>query len=54
MLKSGDLDPGLDTQRGIKIGKRFIEQEYSGFAHDRATYGDTLPLPAGEVLRMAT
>ncbi len=45
-LQGADLDPHLDTPLGIKIGKRFVEQEYRRLADDGAPHGNALSLTA--------
>ena len=48
-----DLHPHVDTQGGIEIGQRFVEQEALGLPDDGAADGDALALPARELPRLA-
>src|SRR4029453_11824443 len=40
-----DLGAHRDPQLGVEVRQWLIEQEHLGIAHDRASHGDTLPLP---------
>ena len=44
-----ELPAQFGTQFGIQVGKRLVEQEYSGLAHERPPDGDTLTLPTGKI-----
>ncbi len=48
-----DLGPHGDAQLGVEIGQRLVEQEHLRIAHDGATHGDALALPARELARVA-
>ena len=43
----------LHTQLGVEIGKRLIEQEHLGIAHNGAAERDALALAARELARLA-
>ena len=47
-MKIGELDAHIGAKGGIKIGKRFVEQEYLRFTNDGATDGNALALSAGQ------
>jgi hypothetical protein len=49
-VELGDLDAGRDTQRGIEVGQRLVEQEDLGIAADGPADGDALALAARERL----
>ena len=53
VLELGDLDAGGHAQGGVEIGKRLVEQEDLGVAHDGAADGHALALAAGERLGQA-
>ncbi|MNW02764.1 hypothetical protein D3C71_1986000 [compost metagenome] len=42
---------GRNTQFGIKVGERLVQQESRRAAHDCAADGDTLALPPGKLPR---
>ena len=42
-----------DTQLGIEVGERLVEQEHLGLPHHGACHGDALALAAGEFTRAA-
>ena len=46
-----DLRAHLHAQLGIKVGKRFVEQEHIRIAHDGTAHGNTLALAAGKLGR---
>ena len=48
-----DLGAHLHAQLGIEVGKRLVEQEHLGIAHDGAAHGDALALAARELARHA-
>ena len=48
-LKFLNFQAHLNTQLGIQVGQRFIEQKDAGFADNGAAHGDTLPLAAAEL-----
>ncbi len=48
-----DFRPHLDAQLGVEVRKRFVEQKDLRIAHDRPPHCDTLPLPAGQLPRVA-
>src|SRR6185312_11677721 len=59
-IDRGDPDPLLElldvlarrgAQFGVQIGKRLVEQEHSGFAHEGPGERDALALAAGELAR---
>ncbi len=52
-MEAGELDPHLDPELGVEVGERLIEQENLGVAHDRASDGDALTLPARQLGRPA-
>ena len=52
LMKSLDFSPHRNTQLGVKIGKRFIEQKYFWIAHDGATHRNALALPARQLARV--
>ena len=47
-----DLDAGRQAQFRIEVRQRLIEQEYRGFAHQRAAERDALALAAGQLRRL--
>ena len=53
VVQFADLDPHLHAQCRVEIAERLVEQERLRLAHDRAPDGDTLPLAAGELARLA-
>ena len=53
IVQPADLDAHLDAQLGVEIGQRLVEQERLRFAHDGAPHGHALPLPAGQLARLA-
>ena len=52
-MQAGDLHPHLDAERRVEVGKRLVEQEDLGLAHDGAADGGALALAAGELLGLA-
>ena len=48
-----DLGAHLHAQLGVEVGKRLVEQEHLGIAHDGAAHGDALALAARELLGLA-
>ena len=48
-----DLDPHLGAQQRIEVGKRLVEKERLGLAHDGAAHSHALALAAGELARLA-
>ena len=44
-----DLGAHLDPQLGVEIGKRLVEQEQRGIAHQRSSHGHALALAAGKL-----
>jgi hypothetical protein len=48
-----DLLPRGDAQTGIEVGQRLVHQEDAGPPHHGAGQGHALPLPAGELPRLA-
>ncbi len=53
VVQGRDLGPHLHAQLGIQVGKRLVEQEHLGLAHDGPAHGHALPLAAGEGLGLA-
>jgi hypothetical protein len=53
LVQRGDLDTHIHAQLGIEVGKRLIEQEHFGSAHDGAPDRNALALPARQGLRLA-
>ena len=47
------LQPGLDPQLRVEVRERLVHQERIRLADDRARERDALPLPAGELARVA-
>ncbi len=47
------LEPRLDAQLRVEVGERLVHQERVRLADDRARERDALPLPAGELARVA-
>jgi hypothetical protein len=47
-----DLHAHLNTQLGIEVGQRLIEQKQQGVAHQGSAHGDALALAAGELARL--
>ncbi|COY48094.1 Uncharacterised protein [Mycobacterium tuberculosis] len=43
----------MPAKFGVKIGQRFVHQEYLWAPHDRTTHRHPLPLAAGEIFRLA-
>ena len=52
-LQLGDLAAGLHPQLGVQVGQRLVHQEHLRLAHDGPAHGDSLPLPARQLLRLA-
>jgi hypothetical protein len=52
-VQTPDLAAHLDTQLGVEIAQRLVEQEQHRFAHQRPSHRDTLPLSAGQHRRLA-
>ena len=48
-----DLGAHLHAQFGVEIGQRLVEEKYRGITYDRPAHGDTLPLAAGKLARIA-
>jgi hypothetical protein len=48
-----DFRAHLPAQLGVEVRQRLVEQERVRLAHDRPAHGDTLPLAAREVGRLA-
>ena len=53
LLQFRDLGARLHAQFCVEIRERLIEEKHRGLAHDGATDGDALTLPAGEIARLA-
>jgi hypothetical protein len=53
LVEAGDLGPRLDAQLGVEVGQRLVHEEHGGLADDGPAERDALPLPAGELLRLA-
>ena len=51
LMQRLDLGAHRDTQLGIQIRQRLVEQEHLGVAHDRPPHRDALPLAAGQLAR---
>ncbi len=49
LMKLGDLEAHLASQRRVEIGQRLVEKKRLGLAHDGAADGDALALAAGEL-----
>ncbi len=50
-MQTFDLAAHLVAQLCVEVGERFVEQEQTGVAHDRAADRDALQLPAGKLAR---
>src|SRR6478609_6582570 len=50
LLKLTDFAAHLDAQLSVKIGQRFVQQQYLGFNHEGARDGDSLKLTAGQLM----
>ena len=48
-----DFGAHLHAELGIKVGKRFVEQEHFGVAHNGAAHRHALTLPTGKRLGLA-
>jgi hypothetical protein len=48
-----DLEPHLHAQFRVEVRERLVEEERRGLADDRAPHRHPLPLPAGELPRLA-
>ena len=48
-----ELQAGADTEGGVEVGERLVEEEDLGVADDGAADGDTLALAAGELFGLA-
>ena len=48
-----DLGARRDTQLRVEVRERLVHEEGRRLADDRASQGDALPLPPGELLRLA-
>ncbi len=53
LVQARKLQAHLNTQRGIEVGQRLIEEKHLGVAHDGAADGDALALAAGQLPRLA-
>ena len=52
-MQAPQLGAQLHPELGVEVGKRLVQQERAGMAHDRPPHGHALPLAAGELLRLA-
>ena len=50
-MQLADLQTHADTQRRVEIREGLVEEEGRGLAHDGASDGDALALPARELAR---
>ena len=53
LLQLSDFQPHLDTQRGIEVRQRLVEQKCLRLANDSATDCDALTLAAGKFARLS-
>ena len=52
-LQAADLGTHLYTQLGVQIGQWLVEQEQLRLAHNGAAHCHALPLPTGQLPRLA-
>jgi hypothetical protein len=52
-VQERDVGAHLDAQLRVEVGERLVHQQRVGLTHDRAAHRDPLPLPAGELARLA-
>ena len=53
LVQLGEFIAHLHAQRRVQVGKRLIEQEHRGLAHDGAADGHALALATREIFRLA-
>ena len=49
LVQTAQLDAHLVAEVGVEVGKRFVEEEHAGLAHDGPAHGHTLALAAGKL-----
>ena len=52
-MQAQELKAHLLTQGGVQVRQRLVKQEHLGPTHHRPAHGDALPLPTGELARVA-